>query len=86
VAYAIAKSSLTVAGQWRIYTALPEHRASELLFLRIQRCDEQLLSRRMRAVGPMVLKRQRRCARDETGPYESVGIRVLKRAENNFDI
>jgi hypothetical protein len=28
------KRPLTVAGQWRIFTALPEHRASELLVLR----------------------------------------------------
>jgi hypothetical protein len=28
------KRPLTVAGQWRICTALPEHRASELLVLR----------------------------------------------------
>jgi hypothetical protein len=32
VACAAADSSLTVAGQWRIFTALPEHLASEMRF------------------------------------------------------
>jgi hypothetical protein len=30
--YAAEIRSLTVAGQWRIYTALPEHRASDDFF------------------------------------------------------
>jgi hypothetical protein len=34
VAYAVEKRPFTVAGQWRLFTALPEHLASELLFAR----------------------------------------------------
>jgi hypothetical protein len=36
VAYAIADASLTVAGQWRIFTALPEHRASGNTFYELR--------------------------------------------------
>jgi hypothetical protein len=32
VACAVEKRPFTVAGQWRLFTALPEHLASELLF------------------------------------------------------
>jgi hypothetical protein len=34
VACAVEKRPFTVAGQWRLFTALPEHLASELLFAR----------------------------------------------------